>query len=219
VRFKERISDVWINDREGIKSTYGVASRRFGYGDTGTPDADGNILVPSWESCRELFLPRQKDLTHFYYAHTLPRGRGRSFSEFFEKIERRLGIKSTRRTKFQATNKREIVKITPSKFWNKTIVRRSLFTALVRAAEAYRINLENFEESLFSVEYTTDTRWAVRRFLDGCVNYTDPEDEFTGWVSVFEGMRRSEIRKLLVKPKKPRKKKSKKSQPTIAAAA
>jgi hypothetical protein len=202
---------MWIADRLPVKTIITPSSETFGYQTDNenkvVPASDlhneqGKYYIGSWDSCREAFLPKQEVLKSFFFAHDLEQGRGRSIAEFFNKIEIKLGIKSIRRTKIQATSKRLIVKVTPAKIWTKNKVNRSLFTALLRASLAYRISEENFEEALFSTGYTKSTRWAIRRFLSGATVYTGDIDNFHGWVSAFEYATRKQIDALLVRPKK-----------------
>ena len=86
-------------------------------------------------------------------------------------------------------------------------VRRSFFTAALRAGRYYRPEKDNFTEALYSVVYFTRTRRAVEAFLAGNTIWTgskrgDNADHVSlGWEAVFSGASESTIKKLLKAPK------------------
>jgi hypothetical protein len=85
-------------------------------------------------------------------------------------------------------------------------MRRSFFTAMLRAGQSYDIVENNFEEALWTNRYLRQSQYATLRFLRGYTEYTGG---ITGWNNQFfwggSGWRpkspsEQEVRKLLVKP-------------------
>jgi hypothetical protein len=220
----------WNNERQPIKVSYAPGAGSFGWHNPGAPAAparrstqrrnsngefasgerpapaplaEGTVVVNSWETCRERFLARQNnEVKSYFFKHDLPNGRGRSIAVFFDKIEDKLGILPERRSVFQSTNKKKYCKVTPAPFWDKDEMRRSLFSALLRASVHYRIHNDNFDAALYAVYYTNDTKAAVDRFLKGNYHYWGSPADGIGWKNVFTHADSAKVRKLLRKTKK-----------------
>lgn len=142
------------------------------------------------------------------------RSKGRSVEAFIHEAERRLRVK--RYTKFGPTQRLDIVWLTVSPFWMEESMRRSLFTALLRAGMHYDRRVQDFDRALTSDRYLAGTQEAVQRFLDGHTHCTTSR---YGWFNVFgrggwrwhgapdyqylpvEPPTTAKIQKLLVKPK------------------
>jgi hypothetical protein len=197
---------MWIAEREQVATTYTPDNGSFGY--VTSTNAEGVVTISNWENCRELFLTAQAGNRVWYFKHNLPVGRGRSIAEFIEKIEKKLGIKSIRRTKIQATSKRKIIKVNCAPFWDQSHVRRSLFTALLRASQSYRMTANgrkgNLEQALYSVAYTINTRRAVERFINQrAVHYWAPTGNTQqGWQTIFSNKTNAQIGRMLKKVRK-----------------
>jgi len=161
-----------------------------------------------WYECRETFhrhCPRVREFLfcHRRDIHNDGTGTSERIAEFVKKIESKLKVQP--RSELCPTQYRMIVYVKMSPWWRKSI-RRSLFTAFLRAAQTY--NGHNFYESLFDKKhdlnnfYTQNTEAAVRRFLDGHIHYKGWVAE---WWDAFYGTNdykphsESELRKLLVK--------------------
>jgi hypothetical protein len=190
---------MWNNEREQISTGYGTPSNgSFGYPNHGAVvNEQGVFPVSNWQSCRESFLTIQPQYNSFYFAHNLPRGRGRSIAVFFNKLEKKMGIKKGRRSTFQATSRREVVRVTPSRFWYQSSMRLSLLTALLRSAQAYRIHQDNFDTALWSNVYVSGTRPAVERFLGGSNHFWGADSPYTGWYTTFQQNNASRLERLL----------------------
>jgi hypothetical protein len=151
--------------------------------------------VIQWCTCRDLFHSRLYNLKLFFFSHQT--GKGRSVSEFMQKVESILEIKN--RSEYGATQRKTIMWIKPSYWWTQRAMRRSLYTILLRAGNGYSPSKDNFEEALFSNFYTTKTQYAVRRFLAGNTIYTGKKK---GWYNQFHNIDSNTdlVDLLLVKP-------------------
>lgn len=106
----------------------------------------------------------------------------RRIAAFIEKIETKLNLKQKERTKIGPTNIPSIIWVHVSKWWSSCKMRRSLFTILLRVAQNYRLKIDNFEHTLRSHLYLSQTQKAVNWFLEGNTVYTGNVD---GWYSQF----------------------------------
>ena len=158
-----------------------------------------------FERCRErfarLFAP---DIEGFYFS-VLPQT-GKNVAEFMWKVENVLEIK--KHTNFAMSNFSNVIWIEPNDFWRSCIMKRSLFTALLRAGIKYDPEKDNFEEALFQAKHLEDTPRALMRFMFGFTEYHGPElDEkrttsyiTKGWWTVFKDISDGEIRNYLRLP-------------------
>jgi hypothetical protein len=157
------------------------------FGVPGDKDEEGRQKCRRYYSCRDYFQD-QKDnaksnLEEFWFCHGAA-VQGQNVAAFFEEVEKRLRVKP--RSKFGPTSRTEIMWVQWSPFWRKYSMRRSLFTALLRAAVAYDpTNPEtNFDYALRSQYYTRNTKAAVDAFLSGNTVYTGAPH--LGWHDAFQ---------------------------------
>jgi hypothetical protein len=134
--------------------------------------------------------------------------KGPEVSAFIEQIEDKLGV--VPKSVFGPTKRPAITWLRPSPWWMNSSLKRSLFTAFLRAGNNY--NGRDFEEALWSNSYLSDTRYAVNRFLAGYTKYQGRGNQ-TGWWNIFylggaydrwctpEPLNPFSVDKLLVKPK------------------
>ena len=156
---------------------------------------DGRYKIDHWWYCREIFHTVLKELSIFFFSHV--RGNGQGVASFIAKIEDALDVQL--RSQMGPTQQKTIMWIRPSKWWISAGMRRSLFTILLRAAQAYKVSKDNFEEASCSYKYLKQTLCAFRRFLDGNTKYTGRK---RGWYKQFSqpNLTKLDIDKLLIKP-------------------
>lgn len=154
-----------------------------------------------FENCRERFASTfNANTTGFYFKHSPEKGE--SIANFIVKTECVLG--NLVFSEFAQTNRDSILWVSPNMFWKQCPMRRSLFTILLRAGNSYNLDLDNYEEALFSNEYIDKTKKAFIRFMMGFTQYVGPDIVttgtvwFKGWKSVFEDKNELEIKKMLV---------------------
>ena len=156
-------------------------------------EIQGNLYrVRTWHWCRELWHTHFRKLPLCFFSHR--GGKHRVIVEFIAKIEDKLNVHP--RSQFGRTQKKNITWVKPSVWWIGPTMRRSLFTILLKVAQNYNLKNDNFEEALFSDEYTIDTRYAVNRFMDG---YTKCLTSRRGWHKFFSTLSESQIDDLLKK--------------------
>ena len=155
-------------------------------------------------SCREEFHDDNKTKRRWIFTH-YPK-RSLDVIVFMERVESKLKVYP--RSKFGTTQRNNIIWMVVSPWWFTSQLKRSLFTALLRASQKYRIKKDNFEAALFSVSYLKDTKYAVNRFFKGYTRYLGRNRDYFHWWDVFhvgnynksDPLTESEIKKLLVKP-------------------
>jgi len=128
--------------------------------------------------CREYFQDEACRVRRFLFSHRS--GCGENVAHFIKKVERRLNL--IEHSKFYSTNRRTVTMVRPNPWWMDTSMKKSLFTILVRAGSRYEPDLDNFDSALFSIEYSSNTKYAVQRFLLGYTKYTG---KVRGWVAQF----------------------------------
>jgi hypothetical protein len=142
-----------------------------------------------WISCREnfakIFNQNQKGL--FFSHEPSYEERISSFIEKTEEILVRAALQNINKSKFYKTNLNFATWIEPSSFWMKCPMKRSLFTMLLRCGSFY--NFKNYEEALYSIQYSQSTKKALQRFLYGFTEFQLKNESFEGigkgWVSYF----------------------------------
>jgi hypothetical protein len=151
-----------------------------------------NNVPTQWVYCRDAFQQQTaQGMVEMLFCHK--RGMGENVAMFIFRIEEMLKHKNL--TLCGPTNIERFMWIRPAKFWIKQPIRRSLFTALLRAGQKYKPDENNFEEALFSDKYLKTSKPAVRRFLAGYTWYTG---EVTGgWDLAFRGLKEEGIKDLL----------------------
>ena len=164
---------------------------------------DGTLVAKDWLSCREYFQDESSGIRRMLFVHTAHRSK--NIAAFMSLLEDKLRIEE--KTIIGLTQRYNISWIRASSWWTTTSMKRSLFTILLRCGVHYKIKENNFEEALFSVIYTKNTRYAVERFVSGCTKYTGKKK---GWYNQFywgggglrkkRKMTQNEIDKLLICP-------------------
>lgn len=173
----------------------------------------GKVQVKHWLYCREAF---QSYFEKRKMLFACGRDNGANVAAFIQRIEKKLKLAPEYRSRFGPTNRTSIMWIRVSPFWSTGMIKKSLFTALLRAGINYDPRRKNFEEAMYICPYTRRTKYAVNRFLRGYTKYsgrTNWESRAIpqlGWYNVFyigQGSHitpipptQAEIRKLLVKP-------------------
>lgn len=123
---------------------------------------DSQSSKGSCHSCRESFEYESANDWKFIGFH----GRNlniKQLNEFFEQIERRIGLKE--KTKFYFTDKIYTVIVEPAHFWLKSAFYRGLLTLFLRCGGGYYTG--DFEKALSSYRLTSDAKPAIHRFLRG----------------------------------------------------
>lgn len=162
----------------------------------------------SWYQCRETFESHWKpniDLPFFYVM-------GRevevaSVATFMQKVEELLELPVEQQSQYAKTTRKPILWTLPGTFWKVDIIRRSFFTALLRASVLYKPgDPDNFETALFTQKYLEGTKAAVMRFLYGFVhpdldairNICGFEASHSkGWYAIFFNKTNSQIKQML----------------------
>lgn len=134
--------------------------------------------ISQYYGCREQFQVHFKS-NNQYLAFQHVSGERRRIASFFRIVDKKLGLRVG--TKFGPTQRSNISWIWVPKFWRESYVRRSLFTALLRAARKYVPTRKNFTEALYSVSYTRRTRLAVQRFFEGYTVFKNVYKFNMGW--------------------------------------
>ena len=147
-----------------------------------------------WYFCREWFQQESQGVTRLLYSHS--KHQTEDVARFIRKVENKLKLKDKSRIGPTQRSTISWIKVVP--FWTKTSMRRSFFTMMLRCSQNYDWVENNFEEALLSIRYTSNTEYAVRRFLKGNVRYTG---KTTGWYDEFKYRSKEKIDRLLVKPK------------------
>ncbi len=156
---------------------------------TGDSDNAGNKLQSGWVFCRDRF-NTQTNLNEILYCH--PAHVGKNVAEFVHLFEKKMNHKKF--TTFSPTNWNRATYIKTSKFWQKP-VRKSLFTALLRAGLKYS---GDFEKALYSIDYLRQTKNAVQRFIDGYTWYVGKRPT-EGWYNQFYSLKTEHLQNLLTK--------------------
>lgn len=152
-----------------------------------SPPKRGQQISPRrFYHCRDRFQERFRH-RHILFQHRA--GERMGIVRFFNQLEKKLGIAKRDRSKFGPTQVSYITWVRVSPFWMGEFMRRSLFTAMLRAARQYK-KKSTFMRAVFSVPYTRSTRDAVKRFLKGYTSYNGMSG-CSGWQHAF-GQRHGE---------------------------
>lgn len=163
-----------------------------------------DIQPLQFEHCREKFAAIfNENTTGFFFKHSP--SKSKDVASFIIKTEDIL--QNLIFSEFAETNKDSIVWVCPSMFWKQCPMRRSLFTALLRAGDAYNADIDNYEAALFGQSYLQQTKKAVIRFMLGFTKYVGQDIQgtgtvwFRGWKSIFEDKNETEIKRMLISHK------------------
>lgn len=168
----------WINEEVKIPKAIYSRSNYFNYFGVIT----GERI--SWTTCRDIFESwcGIYSIKEFYFQRILT-SEMEKVAKFIEIVENKLKLSQEQRTIFRPTNESCVVQINWGKnFWHCNPLRRSLFTALLRASNTF--NGSNFEEALWSQHYLNTTKKAVEKFLNGYTFYVRRNDK-GGWHATF----------------------------------
>ena len=125
-----------------------------------------------------------------------------AFIEKTEEILIRAALQNLNKSKFFKTNLNFALWVEPSNFWMKCPMKRSLFTLLLRCGQFYNYN--NYEQALYSEEYSKSTKKALQRFLYGFTEFEYEGEKFEGigkgWASYFANKECSVVCKKLKSP-------------------
>ncbi len=138
---------------------------------------DGLLMIDDWFFCREDFFWESRTLTHFFMWGV--KGRLKGVADFMKHVERKLKVSS--KTQFGPTQVPQVMWIRPSPWWKSGKMKWSLYSALLRAGLQYK---GDYEEALFSTQYTKKTRYAVERFMDGHTKFVG-RSCLIGWMNQF----------------------------------
>ena len=148
-----------------------------------TNDNGEDITIQNGEfvTCRDRFHGNNTSrLGDVLMAH--PPGMGKNILLFINAIEQRMGHAIL--TQGGPTNLKNASWFAPADFWRRNAMRRSLFTILLRNGREYQPRNKNVEEALYSQYYTSSTRPAIERFLNGFTWYSGSS---SGWYQQFSG--------------------------------
>jgi hypothetical protein len=154
-------------------------------------DVEDNLTVNAWGYCREGF-HQNSNIDYFLMWHAAKKGP--DIEAFIHAVERRL--KHSHMSEIGPTNFNRVCWVKPAEFWKRNAMRRSFFTILLRCAMHYDLSKDNFDKALFSLDYTTSSRQATKRFLEG---YTWYKGSSTGWCNQFRSATATVVKSLLTK--------------------
>ena len=150
-----------------------------------------------WHSCRETYAGKFTRQASFMLFSHKPNARD-NIQAFFSKVENVLNLKKNR-TLVVKTDKPNISKIVVSNWWRKYLVRRQLFTILLRSAQNYKIADDNFEAALYSDKYASETKAAVAHFMKGNT-FARRTSLSGGWRDSFSRLGAKDLVKCLIRP-------------------
>lgn len=152
-----------------------------------------------WVKCRDAFQKHfTPDSDGIYFSHEPcfgDRDQGIHVANFISHTETVLGIKPST---FCRTNRNYAIWIELNEFWKECPIRRSLLTIFLRCALKYRLDVNNYDKTLFDHPYIKSTKPAVMRFLFGFTHFNDRPNG--GWKRTFERLTEEEIKQLLIWP-------------------
>jgi hypothetical protein len=201
---------MWSDEVKQIVNAYETYEGYLGVPRTYTDDHGKSFPggTVSWYSCREDFHNQSRGVRLFYFSFsgaspsqvTAVAHRPKAICAFIDKFEDKLGLNI--RTKMGPTNRGQAIWIQRPMWWTCENMRRSLYTALLRAGMNYDLNKDNFDQTLRSRDYTGATMPAVDRFLKGFTSY---KGDRIGWQSAFYSMTPKSLESALVLPTRMRK--------------
>lgn len=129
-------------------------------------------------SCRDQFQNHNKNLDRFFFV--CKKGTAKNVAAFINCIEKeKMG--HTKLSEFGPTDNDRVMWVAPAKFWQTQDLRRSLFSALLRAGINY--DGGDITKALESVNYLKSTLPAVEKFIAGNTWYTG--SVIGGWHDTF----------------------------------
>lgn len=197
---------MWVeNDVSMMATRYNPSIGAFGI--LGEMDQDNRLSCKRWHLCRDRFQENSNKIEKFWFVHGST-VRGENIAAFIDEFEKRLNIKTARRSKFGPTSRGTIMWVQWSPFWRQFSIRRSLFTALLRCGTTYKPGVpqvedvqsvpDNFEQALRSCHYIILTKVGTNYFLQGNTVYTGPMA--SGWLAALKNATQANVTKLLRRP-------------------
>jgi hypothetical protein len=190
-----------------LRFSYDVWNRPIGGWFCNYRERNGRLIAGYWEGCKETFQSNHPFTKNILFCCTEPQMK--KVVRVVSKIEQKLRISP--RTKIGRTNKKNVIWVKISPWWNNTF-RKSLFLSILRDAR--------YASSLIRLgqrgQYINSTRPAFELFLAGHTNFR-PKAEvyydwygnkcsdferatpFEGWFYIFSGLKRNKARELLIK--------------------
>lgn len=141
---------------------------------TGTYGAVDGAFAPylspmqavNWHSCRETFhrsLSKSKSQCWLYHSPRINK-----CIDFITAVEKKLNLSEEDHCKLRPTTHKNTVCVVPGPWWTAQSMRLSLLTILLRVGRQYD---GDFQSALFSQVYTTSTKPAIDRFMDGHTHF------------------------------------------------
>lgn len=167
----------------GYNQTYDYGQAIFGIVIPMPRVANGpHIPTLSWIACRDGLQGTQNDIlgNGFYFTHLA--NASLNSANFLLRVEEMLNISPV--SVYKSTNIHNVTWIRPAPWWLSSWIRKSFLSLMLRCA--FRYNMQNFNEALYSIEYTRQTKPAVEKFLKGFTVYDyNPSGTGDGWFNQF----------------------------------
>jgi hypothetical protein len=164
-----------------------------------------NFLLPTdsyWTTCRNAWVSKdKKNVDIFFISHK--KDHGENIASFIHRVEFKLRLKN--KSIIGRTKSPYVSWVRRSEWWSRGeatgIVRRSLFTALLRCGHNYNLKTKDFETALYSTPYTRQTKKAIEEFFKGNTVYHGKKSTASyGWQDTLSP-NLSVVDKILQKPK------------------
>lgn len=162
---------------------------------TATASKNPAINPSGIASCREVFANRFTDSTTSIFFNAVTRPATLNLALFFRVLEDKLGLAQTDRTVFSHQSGKGVVLVGVSKWWSSTVLRRQIFTILLRCGTAFT---GDFQAALTSNEYAKATMPAVKRFIAGYTKGAGTAKSITGWMIAFHNKSSKDVESMLV---------------------
>ena len=194
-----------VTNASGERTARGLQVAQGSFSKVSGVAYDGAWIARRWYYCREWFHDQSHGVRRILYTHKS--GKTDNLAHFIRKVERRLKVEP--KTEIGPTQRKTISWVRVSPWWTNSSMKRSFFTMMLRCGQNYDIDKEDFNDALYSIAYTRETEYAVKRFLAG---YTLYAGYTKGWYQAFRwgngfGYRspnseftKELVKKLLVRP-------------------
>ena len=137
------------------------------------PESNKSIV---WDHCREQFLGKMTfEMSGFYFSHYA--NKSEDVALFINKIEKILSIsiENIVFSTFCKTDKDHVIWVCPSSFWMDCVLKKSLFTLLLRVSLNFDKDKNNFENCIFGDflenKLLKETKCAFIRFMFGFTKF------------------------------------------------
>jgi len=150
-------------------------------------ESGGRLVLSKFYHCRDVFHTDSRDLAAgAIIAFVCTAAAAPKVAAFVTEFEKRLGHEKL--TRMGLTNSASIMWVEPAAFWFGNPLRRSLFTALLRAGVGYNPETNNFDAAIAKEKYLGPTKAAVKHFLEGHTWISSEVDTARGWYDNFAGI-------------------------------